>query len=76
MFYAVFFFSVVVIVFLLTRKGRSGRSPWPMPLAFGLVAFTLSLAHLPRETYLERGPDEPDASFLPRAIREIARANA
>ena len=55
------------------RRGRAQIATAPAILAFCIA---LSLAPRPRSTYLDRKPGEPDSSFIPRAIREIARSNA
>lgn len=67
---------VAFAILKVMNENRDGRTHWLAPVAIGIVAFALSLAHLPREAYVERAAGESDASFIPRAIREIARANA
>ena len=67
---------VAFAILKVVNENRDGRTHWLAPVAIGIVAFALSLAHLPREAYVERAAGESDASFTTRAIREIARANA
>lgn len=58
------------------EKSKRGRVRFAITPAAVALCLALSLAPRPRTTYVERQPGEPDASFLPRATREIARSNA